>query len=166
MQDYNKETMSRVFGRDIPVSTKQSVEVCSFIRRKTSVNAKKLLNKVVKKEIAIPYKRYNKDIPHRKGKIMSGRYPIKTVKHIIDLIESAEANAENKGLTNNLIIKHISAYKAATPWHHGRKRRRKMKRTNIEIVLEEIKTPKTEKETKEKVKETKKDGKETNKTKG
>jgi len=43
-----------------------------------------------------------------------------------------------------LVIAHISAHKASKAWHSGRKSRRRMKRTNVEIVVEE-KPTKTEK---------------------
>ena len=57
---------------------------------------------------------------------------------IIKLMEDVEANAQFKGLnTSNLVIAHISAHKAGKAWHYGRKSRRKMKRTTIEIVVEE-----------------------------
>ena len=56
----------------------------------------------------------------------------------IKLIESAEANAQFKGLnTSKLVISHISANKASKAWHYGRKSRRKMKRTNVEVIVEE-----------------------------
>jgi len=35
------------------------------------------------------------------------------------------------------VIRHINAHKGETAWHFGRKRRRRMKRTNLEIIVEE-----------------------------
>ena len=37
------------------------------------------------------------------------------------------------------VIEHINANKASQPWHYGRKRRSRMKRTHIQIVLKEDK---------------------------
>ena len=36
----------------------------------------------------------------------------------------------------------MAAHKASAPWHYGRQRRRKMKRTHIEIVIGEKETKK------------------------
>ncbi len=136
-QNYNKENMARVLSKDISVSTKQSVEVCKWIKHKTTKKAKYLLQGVVDKKWAVPYKRYNKDIGHRKN-IGVGRYPIKTSNFVLELIDMVEANAQNKGLdVDSLVIEHICAHRAARPWHFGRARRRKMKRTHIEIVVKE-----------------------------
>ena len=35
------------------------------------------------------------------------------------------------------MIIHICAHRAARPWHYGRQRRRKTKRTNVEVVVKE-----------------------------
>jgi len=134
--------MARAVGRGLPVSFKMSIEVCDFIRGKKSENAKALLNDVMEEKRAVPFKRFNKDLAHRKS-IGPGRYPKKTAGEILRLLEAAEANAQFKGLnTSDLVINHIKADKAAMQWHYGRQRRRRMKRINVEIVLEEKKSKK------------------------
>lgn len=131
--------MARAIGKALPISFKQSVEICSFIKNKNVNDAKKLLQGVAEQKIAVPFKRYNFDLGHKR-KIGPARYPLKASRQFIQLIESAEANAQFKGInTSNLVISHISAHKAGKAWHFGRKTRRKVKRTNIEIVVEESK---------------------------
>ena len=63
----------------------------------------------------------------------SGRYPEKASIYFIKLLNSLEANAEFKNLSTNLIITYASASKGNSQFHFGRQRRRKMKRTHIEI---------------------------------
>ena len=59
---------------------------------------------------------------------------------MLGLINSVEKNAENHGLNiNDLAISYLSVNKGSGQWHFGRKRRRKMKNTNIEIKVKEIK---------------------------
>ena len=129
--------MARVIGLSLPISMKDSIEACNFIRKKNVESAKKALDNVVKGEQPIPIKRFNKNRGHKKS-IGPGKYPKKVSSEILKLIESVEANAQFKGLnTSNLSIKHISAQKGPKQWHHGRQRRRQMKRTHIEIVVEE-----------------------------
>lgn len=131
---------ARISGKDIPISTKQSVEICNLIRNKNLKKAKDMLTSVLNKKLAVPYKRYNKKIAHRKGKIASGKYPIKASAEILKLLNSVEANAQQKGLDiNSLIISRIMANQASRPLRFGRHRRRKMKRTHVDIVVKEIK---------------------------
>jgi large subunit ribosomal protein L22 len=135
MKDYNKETMAKVTGRSLSISTKQSIEVCNFIRGKNLQKMKDYLKDVIDMKKAVKFTRFNKGLGHKKG-IGPGRYPINTVTEILMLLESAESNAQLKGLNSaNLIIGHINADKASSAWHYGRQRRRKMKRTNLNIIL-------------------------------
>ena len=72
-----------------------------------------------------------------------GRYPVKVSKHIIGFLNQVTANAQFKGLnTAHLIIAQIIVNKAGNQWHYGRQRRRQMKRTHIEIVVQEAKKSK------------------------
>jgi len=135
MREYNKETMAKVVGKSLPISTKQSIEVCNFIRGKNVQKMKDFLKDVIDMKKAVKFTRFNKGMGHKKG-IGPGRYPIKTSKEILELLESAESNAQLKGLnSSNLIIGHVNADKASTAWHYGRQRRRMMKRTNLNIIL-------------------------------
>ena len=130
---------SVINSKNLVISMKASVEVCRFIRNKPIDTAKKILERVIEKKQAIPYKRYLRSIPHRKGNMATGRYPINTSKTILSLIKSAEANAMNKGMSQNLIISHISAHKGQTQSRYGRKMGKKAKRTHIKIILQEKK---------------------------
>src|SRR3989339_822722 len=135
-----------VNGRNLPISMKKSVEICNMIRSMTTKKAKAALSRVTKMEQAVPYRRYNRDTPHRPG-IGSGRYPVKTSQEILKLVENAEANAQNKGLSSNLIIEHVSAHKAPLQWHYGRKRRRRLKNTHIKLIVKEFKIKKDDRKT-------------------
>jgi large subunit ribosomal protein L22 len=141
-QNFDKEHQARAIVKSAPVSFKQSVEICRFIRHKPTVKAKAMLAEVVEQKTAVPFKKFYKNTGHKK-KIGPGRYPEKAATVILKLVEAVEANAQFKGLnTSNLIIIHTNASNGSRPWHFGRKRRRKMKRTNIEIVVEEKAIPK------------------------
>ncbi|MBW2994784.1 50S ribosomal protein L22 [Candidatus Woesearchaeota archaeon] len=151
---------AKVLGKDLTISKKHSVEICRFIRKKKLSKAKELLNKVLKKEIAVPYQKHTWNLAHKKSTQGPGRYPLKAVKAILGLVEAVEANAQFKGMnTGNLVIEHINAHQASRPWHFGRQRRRKMKRTHVEIIVkegvkkkEEIKKPEEKKVEKKEVK--------------
>jgi large subunit ribosomal protein L22 len=137
--EYSKEHMARVVGRSLPISVKVSIEICNSIRKMPVAAAKTLLREVLAMKKAIKFTRFTNGVGHRKGNdIGAGRYPQKAASHILGLIETAEANAQFKGLnTAALIIKHISVQNAGNQWRYGRHRRRKMKRAHVELVLEE-----------------------------
>ncbi|MBI2105699.1 50S ribosomal protein L22 [Candidatus Woesearchaeota archaeon] len=135
-----EKTTAMAMGISLPISLKQSVEICNFIRGKTSEKAKKILEQVKEKKIAIPYKRYVHGVGHRPGKMASGRYPLNASIHILSILKSAEANAENKGMSSPLQISEATANQASRSWRAGRHRRRRRKSTHIKIVLKEIKT--------------------------
>ena len=158
---------AKAVGRDLPISKKHSYEVCKFIRRRKLSRAKELMQEVIAGKKAVPYSRFNRDLGHKKSTQGPGRYPIKTCKEILKILESVEANAQFKGMnTSNLVIAHLSAQEASRPWRYGRQRRRKMKRTHIEIMVKEGKK-KAEKPKKEvKKKEEKTEEKKEVKTKG
>ena len=150
------KTEATAIGRSLPISTKQSVEICNLLRGKTSDKGKKILELVIEKKAQVPYRRYMHGVGHRSGKMAAGRYPQKASSFILALLKSAESNAENKGLSTPLKIKEIIANQATRSWHAGRQRRRKTKRTHIKVVLEEMK-----KSTENKTKEIKTDNKAT-----
>ena len=129
---------AKVVGRNIAISTKHAIVISKYIRGKKLSWAKEKLAKVLEFEVAVPFTVHNKKIGHRKGDLSSGRYPINATKEVIKLLNSAEANAQNKGLdTDALIISSIIPNLASRPWHYGRQRRTKTKRTHLEITLEE-----------------------------
>jgi len=143
---------AKAYGRDLGISTKKSVEICNNIRGKKLTKAEQILEKAITKERPIVMKRYIRDAAHKKG-MATGKYPVKAANSILKILKNAESNAQNKGLsTKDMVVQHVVAHKASTPWRYGRQRRRKTKRTHIEIVLLEKKLPKEAKK-----KETKND---------
>lgn len=129
--------IAKVNGKDLRISTKNSIEICNFIRNRNLVKAKQLLEMVLKQKIAVPYKKFNTDTGHKPG-IAAGRFPRNASLGILGLLNSVEANAENIGLNkNNLFISKIIANKASRGYHFGRRRRIKMKGTHIYIEVSE-----------------------------
>lgn len=138
-------------GMSLPVSRKQCIEVCRFINRKDVETARKRLNRVMLLKMAVPSTKFKRDIPHRAGSVGPGRFPIKAARLILDVLNSAVANAEHKGMkASSLVIVKASACKGPTAWRYGRQSRRRAKRTHVEIVVEEAEVKKAKKEVKPK----------------
>ncbi len=132
------EHTARAVGKELNISSKIAVEVCSYLRNRRLQDAKRRLGNVLAKQEAIPVKRYNFDLAHKKGGVGPGRYPIKTCKAILGILESAEANAQFKGLNTSLLqIIHICSHNAGKSIHYGRRSGREMKKTHVEVVVEE-----------------------------
>ncbi|MBW2968497.1 50S ribosomal protein L22 [Candidatus Woesearchaeota archaeon] len=142
-----KENCSRAVGMSLPISLKQSIMVCASIRGMSVDKSKEYLEAVVKKKKPVAFTRFNKDMGHKKG-IAAGRFPVNACKNILSIVKSAESNAQFKGLSSaNLIVSHASAQKGPSTWRFGRHRRRKAKRSHIEIVLSESKKQESKKST-------------------
>lgn len=130
-----KEAIVR--GVSLPISKKVAAGICNLIRNKNPYWGIKQLELVIKKKIAVPMKG---ELPHRKGKIMSGRYPQKASKIFIKLLNNLIANAEVKGMdSKNLYVSWANANKAPHPIHPGRigEGRREFKKTHVIIKIKE-----------------------------
>jgi large subunit ribosomal protein L22 len=145
-QGYSKEHMARVVGTNLSVSTKDAIEICNTLRGKPIAQAKTILQQAIAKKAPIAFKRFTNGIGHRKGKIASGRYPVKACGFILTLVNSVESNAQQKGLnTSSLHIVHACAHKASTQYKPGRHRGRTMKNSHVELVVAEKEQKKKEK---------------------
>jgi large subunit ribosomal protein L22 len=144
-EELDPEKTAKASGREVRVSHKHAREVCRTIKGMMLANAKEYLRDVINRKQAVPFRRYKKKAGHRHGleKSYAGRYPIKAAKKVLNVIEGAEANAENRGLdVDRLRIFHAAAYpgmkiKRYTPRAHGRSSPKYETLTHIEIVLDE-----------------------------
>ena len=133
-------------GRELRVSPKATREVCRAIKGMKLDDAKSFLGKVIEKKVPVPFARYKKAIPHRRGleNWYSGKYPVKAASEVLNVLENAEANAENKGLDpEKLRVTHIAAQRARQtkkmiPRAFGRASPYFEQQTHIELVLSEI----------------------------
>ena len=142
----DSDVMVKASGRELRISPKSAREVCVAIKGMKLDEAKEFLEQVIKKKKAVPFKRFSKKLPHRRGlqKAAAGRYPVKAARKILSVLENAEANANFKGLdTENLKIIHASAYPGAkikryVPRAMGRATPRFKTLCHVEIVLGEV----------------------------
>ena len=142
--EIDPDTSVKASGREIRISHKAAREVCGAIRGMRLDAAKEFLEQVIQKRRAVPYRKYRKKIPHRRGlgETAAGRYPVKTAKKIMEVLESAESNALYRGLDSEALkVVHAAAYKGitrkrATPRAMGRSSPKNNTLCHVEIVLE------------------------------
>ena len=145
-QELDPEKTVKASGRQIKISPKAAREVCAMIKGMNLDRARNFLENVIQKKSAVPFKRYNKKVPHRRGleKSAAGRFPVKAAKHILKILDSAESNALYKGLdVDALKVFHASAYpgmkiKRYIPRAMGRSSPRFDVLCHIEIVLKQF----------------------------
>ena len=126
---------------NLSVSTKVSASICKFIKYKKIDTAIKELEEVSKIRKAIPMKG---EYAHRKGKIMSGKFPVNASKEFIILLKSLKGNANNHDV-DEPVITEAFANKGTAVWASGG---RKRKRTHIKITATQKKLVKQKKENK------------------
>ena len=112
----------KVFGRALRVSTKSSVKVCSAITGKSLLKGKLFVENLVSQKHSL-----------------DGKYYTKSAKEIAGLLQSAEANAEFKGLDPTKMFIHASAHQGFTFMTPRRfkLRGRSRKVTHIQLILQQ-----------------------------
>ena len=136
-KDKKKEIVKKekaiVNGRDLPISKKHSMAICDFIRYKEPEKMIVELELVTRLKKPIPMRG---EIPHRKGEIMSGRYPVNACKVFINLLKTLNANSSVNGIENPVITKAVPN-DASRPFKRGGSAR--FKRTNVYLEASELK---------------------------
>ena len=142
-QEADPETTSKAIGKELSVSPKHCREVCKMLVGMKVEDAKKYLEDVIELKKAVPYTRF-KMFLNPKPKIGPGRFPKNAAKAILRVLQSAQSNAEYKGLeADNMRVKVAAAHrgrieKSFMPRAQGRSTPWNEQTTNIEIILEEI----------------------------
>jgi len=125
-----KKSETSVVAENLPVSTKVGIAICKYISQKKVDKVIEELEQVVRLKRAIPMKG---EYSHRKGKMMSGKYPTRAAKEFIILLKSLKSNAIQHDIEDPTITKTI-ANKGSTTYASGR---RTKKRTHIKIVCKQ-----------------------------
>ena len=143
---YDPEIHAAARGTGLNISPKAAREVCKALKGMDLEKAKNYLGRVIEMNQAVPFKRHDGKVGHRRGKGMStGRYPVKTAAAILKVIESAGKNGEAIHIDiENWRILHIATsrgtrFESRFPRARGRATPKMRESANVEVVLEEIK---------------------------
>lgn len=140
------ENLARGKINEAPISPKHAIEIARFIRGKNLEEAEEYLEQVVALKKAIPFKRFNRNVAHKKGleKWDAGRYPKKASMVYLRLLNNVKKNAEYNGLeAGKLEIIHASANRGVTrkgfmPRAMGRATAKDRETVNIELIVREL----------------------------
>ena len=118
-QKISGDNIAKAKANELNMSPKHSIEIATFIRHQRVNDAIAYLNDVVSLKKAIPFRRFNRNVAHKRGlpgNWDAGRYPVKASKAYIRVLESVKKNAEYIGLdADNLEIIHVIGKPRAGP---------------------------------------------------
>ena len=146
---YSNDIKGAAFARgkinEAPISPKHAIEIGRFINGMSLDSAEEYLKDVIALKRAIPFKRFNRNVAHKRGleKWDAGRYPKKASQVYLKLLNNVKKNAEYDGLDiDNLTIIHVSANRGMKrrgfmPRAMGRATPKNRESVNIEIIVEE-----------------------------
>ena len=144
-QNYDSTKHVSASMREKKISHKHAREVSVAIKGLTVEKARDYLQSVIEHKRSIPFRRFKNQVGHRTDPgVMSGRYPEKTVKEVLKLLDNLESNAEYKGMDlDRLKIINVVAQKGMIierfiPRAQGRATAKHNVLTHIEIVAREV----------------------------
>mgnify|MGYP001593607326 FL=1 len=120
-------------GMSLRASKKHCMYICSFIKGKSIDTAIENLEEVLMFKRPIPFKG---EIPHRKGKILSGRYPVKVSAMMINVLKGLKGNV----IANGLDLDKTRIYFASASWASRPRRGAggRFKRTHVILKAKEF----------------------------
>mmetsp|Transcript_49248 Transcript_49248/g.116012 ORF Transcript_49248/g.116012 Transcript_49248/m.116012 type:complete len:188 (+) Transcript_49248:38-601(+) len=144
----NPVKSAKARASDLRTSFKNMRETAMAIKGMELTSARTYLNKVLEKKDVIPLRRFGgsagrSNLCKIHNHYGPGRYPEKSVKHLLDILTNAESNAEVKSLdTENLYVTHIQVNQAQkgrrrTYRAHGRINAYMSNPCHVEVVLSE-----------------------------
>ncbi len=144
-QNYDATRHVRASLREKDISHKHAREVAVAVKGLSIEKARDYLQAIINKERAVAFRRFKNQVGHKSDPgMMSGRYPQKTAKEFIKVLDNLESNAEYKGMDlDRLKIINATTHKGViikrfTPRAMGRATAKNDVLTHVEIVAQEI----------------------------
>src|SRR5918911_4100961 len=146
-QEFDKSRHVRAIIKDKDISHKHSREIALAIKGMSLEKSREFLERVLSKDIAVPYRRYNNEVAHRsniRDGFFSGRFPKKAAREFLRLLDNLESNGEYKGMDlDRLKIVSAVVHKATklerfTPRAMGRSSPKIDTQVHVELVAQEV----------------------------
>ena len=144
-QNYDATRHVRSSVREKDMSHKHAREVAVAIKGLSIEKARDFLLAVINQKRAVPFRRYKNQVGHKADPgVMSGRYPQKTAKEFIKVLDNLESNAEYKGMDlDRLKIVNATVHKGDIvkrfiPRAMGRATPKNNVLTHVELVAQEL----------------------------
>eukprot|EP00933_Yihiella_yeosuensis_P045227 TRINITY_DN40569_c0_g1_i1.p1 TRINITY_DN40569_c0_g1~~TRINITY_DN40569_c0_g1_i1.p1 ORF type:complete len:182 (-),score=30.68 TRINITY_DN40569_c0_g1_i1:68-613(-) len=139
------EKIAKASGRNLRVSFKNTRETAAAISGMNLQKAQLYLKNVIAHKDIIPFTRYNGGVGRaaqaKKYGVPQGRWPLKSCKFLLDLLQNAEANADANSMdVEELVVSHIQVNQAPqmrrrTYRAHGRINAYRSSPSHIELIV-------------------------------
>ncbi|KAI8394010.1 50S ribosomal protein L22 [Radiomyces spectabilis] len=143
----NASKASKSRGSYLRVHFKNTHEVAAAIKGLKLSKAYSYLNNVKEHKQCIPFRRFNGGVGRtaqaKEFGTTQGRWPVKSVKFVLDLLKNAESNAEAKGLNveelyiSSIVVNQAPKHRRRTYRAHGRINPFMTSPCHIEVILNE-----------------------------
>ena len=144
-QNYDRTMHVRASAREKDISHKHAREVAVAVKGLSIDKARDYLLAVISKQRAVAFRRYKNQVGHKADPgMMAGRYPQKTAKEFIKVLDNLESNAEYKGMDLDRIkIVNVTVHKGMLvkrfiPRAQGRATPKNNGLTHVEMVGKEF----------------------------
>ena len=144
-QNYDATRHVRSSVREKDMSHKHAREDAVAIKGLSIEKARDFLLAVINQKRAVAFRRYKNQVGHKADPgMMAGRYPQKTAKEFIKVLDNLESNAEYKGMDlDRLKIVNATVHKGVIvkrfiPRAMGRATPKNNVLTHVELVAQEI----------------------------
>ena len=144
-QNYDVTRHVRASLREKEISHKHAREVAVAIKGLSIEKARDYLQAVIRKDRAVAFRRFKNQVGHKSDPgMMSGRYPQKTAREFIKVLDNLESNAEYKGMDlDRLKIINATVHKGVIikrfiPRAMGRATPKNNVLTHVELIAQEI----------------------------
>ena len=128
-KNFDKSRQVRSAIREKDISHKHAREISLAIKNLSIEKARVYLEAVLRREIAVPFRRHNNEVAHRsniRDGFSAGRFPSKATNEFLKLLDNLESNAEYKGMDLdrlkiiNIVVHKGTRLKRFTPRAMGR----------------------------------------------
>ena len=143
---FDKSRQVRSAIREKDISHKHAREISLAIKNLSIEKARVYLESVLRKEIAVPFRRHNNEVGHRSNiqdGFSAGRFPSKATNEFLKLLDNLESNAEYKGMDLdrlkiiNIVIHKGTRLKRFTPRAMGRASPKFVTLVHVEMIAQE-----------------------------
>ena len=110
-------------GKDVKAHFKNTYEAAKMMKGKTIQESRQYFQDVLAHKRCVPFQRFNGGVGRtaqaKEFKLTQGRWPEKSVRYLLSLLQNLEANANAKQLNvKDLVVRHVQLNRAA----RGRRR--------------------------------------------
>ena len=116
-QPSNPEQSVKAKASDVRCHYKNTLNAAHVLRGQTIRKARRYLKDVLSRKRCVPFFRHSRHggrcAQAKEFKALKGRWPIKSVNALLELLKNLKANADHKGLTApEMVITHVAVHRA------------------------------------------------------